>query len=62
MRTTTVRYRDWTLRARLAERLYRLSHRGRARTVVVSGDRQSARWDKRLEQQKPGTTEDDGGF
>lgn len=39
MRTTRVKYRDWPWHARLIEKLYRLTHGGQIRTLVISGDR-----------------------
>jgi hypothetical protein len=36
MRATPIRYRDWSLRARLVEKLYRLTHGGRIRTLVIT--------------------------
>jgi hypothetical protein len=35
VRTTTVPYRLWPLRARILERLYRWTHGGQIRTLVV---------------------------
>lgn len=35
MPTTHKPYREWTLRARIVERLYRWTHGGRIRTLVV---------------------------
>ena len=37
-RTTTVKFRDWSWHARLIEKLYRLTHHGQIRTIVVSGN------------------------
>lgn len=34
-RTTTTRFRDWPWHARLIEKLYRLTHGGKIRTLVV---------------------------
>jgi len=35
LRTTTVPYRDWPLRKRTLERLYRWTHGGQIRTLVI---------------------------
>jgi hypothetical protein len=37
-KTTTVKFRDWPWHARLIEKLYRLTHGGRIRTLVLSDD------------------------
>jgi len=34
-RVTTIPFRDWSLRARAVERLYRWTHGGQIRTLVI---------------------------
>lgn len=41
LRTTEIPFRDWPWRARVVEKLYRLTHGGRIRTLVI---RESDRW------------------
>lgn len=38
LRMTTVKYQDWSLWAKFIEKLYRLTHNGQIRTVVISDD------------------------
>ena len=38
VRVTHVPFRDWPWRSRLAEKLYRLTHGGQTRTLVVRED------------------------
>jgi hypothetical protein len=42
-RTTDVKFRDWPWHARLIERLYRITHGGQIRTLVLSDDQARAR-------------------
>jgi hypothetical protein len=42
-RTTTVPYRQWPLRARVVERLYRWIHHGQIRTLVLRNHPEKAR-------------------
>jgi hypothetical protein len=43
MRKTDVQYRDWSLLSRIVENLYRLTHHGKIRTLVLSDDQIYAR-------------------
>jgi len=43
MRTTDVKYRDWPLWARVVEKLYRWTHSGQIRTLVLTDDQVAAR-------------------
>jgi hypothetical protein len=38
-RITSVPFREWPLRARIVERLYRLLHNGQIRTLVIRDER-----------------------
>ena len=62
-RTTTVKFRDWPWHQRVIEKLYRLTHGGQIRTLVVTDqDREwMDAWTKawKLAHEDPGNEDDD---